>query len=481
MIILEKKLYYEKLIDFRNSMKKGLSTRKQKLSNTKKALANVAGSQNLKGATAGNIQNYIREVHIQGIITTLETAIDNLDEKLEIYVGRYLEVDGSGGFQIIDADFEAHQTETKNAHTNYEKELDNALKIMHSVDDIIVPSGESTLKNKEKKLLGNLTKMHNIARDQQENWSNYEKQSSSLHEAAEQLTAATAQIVSLHDSGKMPTMENYSEGKFGDLVGDGFLDFVNLVGQQNSQLKEISSKYGKQSKQVKKAIDKAKKEAEEQEKNANRMHGWGMVAADVVFLGLSIVAVGASGGAALPVVLGLGALAFNTADTAADLDQAITGKKEGYNVIKSTLQSTYGKNTGSNIYDIADVGFNVMGSKGAFKAATDAGIFSTGVLKNSLITYPKLSENVALYAGEDGAARIGKAIYGKEIIKQSSVYVAKKQAEPFTKSLNSDLSKEVLKKTDSEFIQGFFDKSVKKSESKVTGGVTKRIVDGVTN
>ncbi|MGR3741778.1 hypothetical protein [Companilactobacillus sp. DQM5] len=373
-------LYYDKLAEYHGSLKKGLKHRRDKLNDLKNSLQVLSGSQNLNGAAADSISNYINEVHISGIINELQTVITNYEEKLNILVGQYISVDQGDNFRIIDEDFTAHMHEIQTAKDKYADVVASALRTMNSVDDIVNTSSKSDLKTDGKHLSENLTKMHNYAKNEQKSWHEFEKTRANDMDAPRLAITSIERIVNQYAGGSTPSMEGYTSGGFDAVAGSDFLNMMGAISTENSTMKSASDDF---SKYIKNALsDQAsyRKKVKKMQKEQNQREGAASFWTDVFFIGVGAVITIASGGLAAPLALVAIGGAFTLSDTYADFDKMMNGKNEGDNFAKEFFESV-GKYSGvnkefsDNVYGATEFVASVGASGSSYKSLAKGGYF----------------------------------------------------------------------------------------------------------
>ncbi|GBG95269.1 hypothetical protein LFYK43_17280 [Ligilactobacillus salitolerans] len=227
---------YEKLVDYQQSMHKGIVRRKEKLQATQKALDAIANSLNFTGKTADNIKSYIDEVHTSGIIQQLLTALDTFDRVITAYVANYPRVDAGGKlFKLYDEDFDKHQQELKTARGKYAEIISSANKAMSSVSHIKETSGHSSLKKAGSDLKETLGKMEKIAENQQNDWHSYESGHADDFGDVQSVVDKVNSLVGQYSGGKMPVMGDYVAGGFNAAMGQQYTNVLQGMQQKNTQ------------------------------------------------------------------------------------------------------------------------------------------------------------------------------------------------------------------------------------------------------
>ncbi|WEV56414.1 T7SS effector LXG polymorphic toxin [Ligilactobacillus acidipiscis] len=397
------KLDYQTLTDYQQSLDKGIKRRQKKLNATKEALNTIANSLNFSGQTATNVSNYIKEVHVNGIIEQLNQALVNFQIAMNFYVISYPSVDDEGVlFELVDKDFTNSKQEVKTAKGNYEKSIKSAKKTMANVSDIVETSGSTSLKKAGKNLNEALSQMHKIATNQQSGWHELESKHENDFSDTQEIVDKVNQLVGQYQGGKMPTMENYTTGLFSQNLGVKYNDKLKQIQQYNSRNKKVSQQAGKQIKEINHQQHVYEKKVKKARIEKNKRDGWKEFGTDALVAVAGITITIASGGFAAPIVLLVPEGLFTVAKLGEDLNKATTGKKEGFNFLKKGTRFV-GKSTGlstedsDSIYSSLEFVANIAGSAGAYKDLVKAGYFVEGEKtgKSILATFMKEDANAA--------------------------------------------------------------------------------------
>ena len=166
-------------------------------------------------------------------------------------------------------------------------------------------------------------------------------------------------------------------------------------------------------KDYQKFIEAKRKKAEEE---ANKRDGWSSLVVDAAFiLGGAAVSL-ASGGAALPLVFAIGTTVMDGSQIIEDINKGITGKKEGFNYVKSFMMGLGMTHQQADVaFTVLSIGAATAGSEKAFKNLAEAGFLKTNPIKAR-----PLFKNTKNLFQDSGIIRRNKSLFNEsDLIKQS--------------------------------------------------------------
>ncbi len=384
------KMNYMELYGFMLATNQGLNSRRDLLRKTQKSLNVFAsGKGGLTGGAANGIANYINEVHASGLQTMIEQLLQRFEDLLKIYVASYTSVDkGGNDFYLATSDYEAIKGQSESYRGDVAAKVAHFNKITHGVSDI-VPSGIYVQQANEAKSRVN-DSLDNIKRgikDQQESWQTYEAEQVRKFDELDEMMAAIERLIGQYSSQKLPQFTGYQKGAFAEKINGKTQQVITTLQDNMYRDRNLVKSAEKKIDQTQKTYQRYLVYLEEER---NKREGKNAFYTDLFFMALGGVITLASGGTAVPLLLGLG-VGLDLFNLYEDYTKMQSGEKYGDNLVKWLLmKSGLNRDSTEGVYSILNLVGGVSGSAGAYKSLVKEGQFvSKGIKTKPLLQNSK--------------------------------------------------------------------------------------------
>jgi len=375
-------LSYVRLMEYRKSLDKGLSTRRQDLNALKHSLSSLVSSQALQGQAADAINAYLNEVYLSGLIPALSTAITNLEQVLDMYVAGYTSVDGGSEFYLTTEEYSNLTSAIEKKKLKATEANQAFLSIASSIEDILDTSLPQAAKKSNQTGLKLSQGMLNTIKEQREDWSNYESQNNGMTQDVDGLLQQVKATVSSYMGQPSVRMNQYSRGQFGNsALGAELLAYSSALRKQakanrkfDTQAKKLLNSQWKDHVKIV-AADKARMRAHV------KAMGWSKFWLETAGIVVGAVVTVATLGTAAPLVtagvVAIGSV-FAASRAGTDYEEATSGKRHE-DFILMTSNYLFGKRLGGYVYQAADFATGLVGSGAAMKAIEKEGLKVAGI------------------------------------------------------------------------------------------------------
>lgn len=244
--------------------------------------------------------------------------------------------------------------------------------------------GSSKAKSAHSKINRATTSMKTKMRTQKSHWEEYESSQQGKFSEIDSAISAIESLINQY-KGKQPNvMTSYQKGMFNANMPEWEKQvFSNL----NHHIFEdrANDKVARQMiRQANKQYQKYRKTVKKAQIEANKRDGWSSAIVDGTLLAIGVTAgVFLSGGAAVPLMLMVVGNVLPALDVAEDVNKAISGKKHGFNILKSWYKHMGLSNRKTeSLYSGTELVTGILGSTSAYKTLVKEG-FATGRVAKS--------------------------------------------------------------------------------------------------
>ncbi len=384
------KMNYMELYGFMLATNQGLNSRRDLLRKTQKSLNVFAsGKGGLTGGAADGIANYISEVHASGLQTMIEQLLQRFEDLLKIYVASYTGVDkGGNDFYLATSDYEAIKGQSNSYRGDVAAKVAQFNKITQEVSDIVSSGTYVQRANKAKQRVNDsVDNIKQGIKAQQESWQTYEAEQVRKFDELDEMMAAIERLIGQYSSQKLPQFTGYQKGAFAEKINGKTQQVITTLQDNMYRDRNLVKSAEKKIDQTQKTYQRYLVHLEEER---NKREGKNALMVDGFFFLLGGAIAVASGGTAVPLLLGFG-VGLDLLNLYEDYTKMKSGKKYGDNFIKDfLLRLGINREYAEDTYSILNLIGGVAGSKGAFKSLVKEGQFvSKGIKTKPLLQNSK--------------------------------------------------------------------------------------------
>ncbi len=384
------KMNYMELYGFMLATNQGLNSRRDLLRKTQKSLNVFAsGKGGLTGGAADGIANYISEVHASGLQTMIEQLLQRFEDLLKIYVASYTGVDkGGNDFYLATSDYEAIKGQSDSYRGDVAAKVAQFNKITQEVSDIVSSGTYVQRANKAKQRVNDsVDNIKQGIKAQQESWQTYEAEQVRKFDELDEMMAAIERLIGQYSSQKLPQFTGYQKGAFAEKINGKTQQVITTLQDNMYRDRNLVKSAEKKIDQTQKTYQRYLVHLEEER---NKREGKNALMVDGFFFLLGGAIAVASGGTAVPLLLGFG-VGLDLLNLYEDYTKMKSGKKYGDNFIKDfLLRLGINREYAEDTYSILNLIGGVAGSKGAFKSLVKEGQFvSKGIKTKPLLQNSK--------------------------------------------------------------------------------------------
>ena len=384
------KMNYMELYGFMLATNQGLNSRRDLLRKTQKSLNVFAsGKGGLTGGAADGIANYISEVHASGLQTMIEQLLQRFEDLLKIYVASYTGVDkGGNDFYLATSDYEAIKGQINSYRGDVAAKVAQFNKITQEVSDIVSSGTYVQRANKAKQRVNDsVDNIKQGIKAQQESWQTYEAEQVRKFDELDEMMAAIERLIGQYSSQKLPQFTGYQKGAFAEKINGKTQQVITTLQDNMYRDRNLVKSAEKKIDQTQKTYQRYLVHLEEER---NKREGKNALMVDGFFFLLGGAIAVASGGTAVPLLLGFG-VGLDLLNLYEDYTKMKSGKKYGDNFIKDfLLRLGINREYAEDTYSILNLIGGVAGSKGAFKSLVKEGQFvSKGIKTKPLLQNSK--------------------------------------------------------------------------------------------
>ena len=375
------KMNYMELYGFMLATNQGLNSRRDLLRKTQKSLNVFAsGKGGLTGGAADGIANYISEVHASGLQTMIEQLLQRFEDLLKIYVASYTGVDkGGNDFYLATSDYEAIKGQSNSYRGDVAAKVAQFNKITQEVSDIVSSGTYVQRANKAKQRVNDsVDNIKQGIKAQQESWQTYEAEQVRKFDELDEMMAAIERLIGQYSSQKLPQFTGYQKGAFAEKINGKTQQVITTLQDNMYRDRNLVKSAEKKIDQTQKTYQRYLVHLEEER---NKREGKNALMVDGFFFLLGGAIAVASGGTAVPLLLGFG-VGLDLLNLYEDYTKMKSGKKYGDNFIKDfLLRLGINREYAEDTYSILNLIGGVAGSKGAFKSLVKEGQFVSKGIK----------------------------------------------------------------------------------------------------
>lgn len=310
----------------------------QELQEIRRCLGELINSESWSGQTAESMKSYLYEVHVAGLLPLIGNLMEDYLGKLALYDYGYGQLDDDihkklNGDAIREAEERYRPDRLEECRDAFGEVLCSISGIAEignpSVQDIGNDCGR--IHYRLERLMNGISKQEETAVAE---WTG------PLEELAESVSRAVREAIGRPSSG----MTGYHRGDFAALPGieEACMKARSCAGyrSRNQSLIEAAGQYEME---VGRKLQEEYESQKEEEEKRKRDHGLSGLIGSGLMIVAGVTAVVTSGGAALPVVLGVATVTFGASDMVESGAQYITGADHTYNPLRD---SVFGGNQG---------------------------------------------------------------------------------------------------------------------------------------
>ncbi|MDR0898799.1 MAG: DNA/RNA non-specific endonuclease [Lactobacillaceae bacterium] len=345
------------LSDLGQATNKGIQNRQEALNEVKRAFQRIVNSYSFTGKTANSLKSYIKEVHLNGVIKSLDTLLETYKDAIGMYVSNYpqaIDQSNSIDYKIVEEELDEHIKDINRFKTDYSNITSKIQNTINQVAGIVLPDGNLNLDIDE--LNSSLDDLSKTISDLKNRWDTYEQ-----NKYFENTNALLETIKSALKTSTHVNPQGYVKGSFG-ANNNQLVTYTKALNNYHKQ----NAKYFKTNW---KNINSQVKTYDKQKQEELNSVGW-----SVLFLALAIVATVVTAGTATPLVaVGLALdVGFSANQVVNSTSKYLTGKT--IDPISDSLhQIGFKTNDAVLITNIASMSTLIVGGGiGAYKIASKA-------------------------------------------------------------------------------------------------------------
>jgi hypothetical protein len=331
MTTLVRELNAVNLVHESESAHKGIQSRQDKLKALRKALTELLSNENLTGKAADSLASYVREVHLNGILKSLETLLQTFDDSSIQYVSDYSDVDSATNAHLLSDELDTHKSQIAKAIGQFDEAENHLSQIVKSVSSIYVPESHQSYVSSARTVSSSLKDMQSIVKELSKSWKSYEQSNYFRNVAA--LLADIEKAIHQYQGKSLKAVSGYVSGSFGSQNLDMIYGSQELAQIHAQNAKSFADAW----KNIKKVDD-----AEVKQEQENKDRGFWEEAFGAVAVIVGAAAIIFTAGAATPIVAaawvsGLSAGAYGVSNMIEGSEIQVTGADKAFNPLRDTV------------------------------------------------------------------------------------------------------------------------------------------------